>query len=292
MAPLLKENAYDTALYNRFMGRGEQRREGDAFTKVLGTRRGSMRPEDAFVLGLPSFDPHLEVILGDIEERGDRREAVALFETHHSQLTPENPHVQALLTALAEQGVCEEIGNWEFSAQYEAIVLRTTKRGRSPGMALYAKKIWERTARARAIETLKRDVKRDGTLKVRAAARNACRTGMVAAFAEQCHREEPESLLRLGGPRPELERVLGTWPPKRGLDTFWGLGDWQYLLAEGISKRALSKLEVTLAQEDVSSDVSVSTDQERERKQLAQDIRSALRQAERRGSPRELLISA
>jgi len=249
-----------------------------------------MRPEDAFVLGHPSFGPHLKGILRDIEEKGDREEAMELFaahrlQLHRPQLTSDNHHVQALLAAIAEQGVREEMGNWEFAVIYDATVLGITKGGRSPGLARYAKKVWERTARAEAIEDLERAVDRGSSLHLDRISRNACRAGMVTTFAEQCHREGIERLLYIGGPQPELERALGAWPPKRELGTFWGLGDWQNFLAGFISKGPLDKVskldEFTLAHKEVWAAAA------NERRHISKDIRGALRRAERRGTPSE-----
>jgi len=286
---LPKENIRAASLYNRLMGRGTQGQGGDAFSKILGTRRGALgnlRYEDAFVMGHSSFEPHLKEILKDIEESGDRTEAMALFDAHFSRLALDNPHVRAMISALAKQGVREEIRNWEPAVLYEATVLRTTKRkgGRSTGLALYAKKTWARAAQAEAVEAMMLDVKRRRHVQPAAALSEGCRVGMAVAFAEQCHHEGIEGVERVAGPQSELERALGTWPPKRGLDSFWGLGDWQHLLAGFISKRDIDKAV------DESPDGDVSASAHRARKGVAQDLRSALRQAERRGSPRELFI--
>jgi len=269
------------------MGRGSQERTTDAFAAVFGRGRGTMHPEDAFVLGHPSFDSRCKEIAGNLGPGGRWQEALDLFEDSRPQLTLDNPHVRVLLAALAAQGVNETLRGWLFAEHYEANVLGLTKRGRSPGLSITAKKVWERVAQAKAVEFFEVAVESRGPLQLDSAFLESCHEGMIAAFAFQCNREGQKSVLRVGGPQPELERALGTWPPKRDLGSFWGLGDWQYLLASRpVLKEAMDSMEAKYPPEEISASVV------RKRKRYAQDLRSDLSRAERRGSPQEPFIIA
>ena len=212
-----------------------------------------MHPEDAFVLGHPSFDLRCKEIASNIASKG-YQEALDLFEGSREQLTLDNPHVRVLLPAVAAQGVQETLRGWLFTERYEATVLGLTKRGRTPGLSITAKKVWSRVAQAQAIEFFEGAVQNKEPLPLAAAFLEGCHDGMIAAFASQCSREGQKSVLRVGGPQPELERALGTWPPKRNLESFWGIGDWQYLLASRpVSKPAMDDMEVALPSNELDA---------------------------------------
>jgi len=230
------------------MGRGQDGQR-DAFSGVLGEKRGAKRPEDDFLAGHPAARPEVDALISTIVS-GDAEPALALLGAQRRHLDLANPYVEELLEALSREAVSEELPAWDLTAETEAPFWGTTRRqrGKIRPLGQEAEKMCREAACALVRTDLRDKVAAKRALRPEAAAYDACRIGLVTAFADTCHRAGLRCLTTIGGGQDEMDEHVGDWPPAEGLASFWGLGDWQSLIHGWFPLAPLIEADIDISQ--------------------------------------------